>query len=121
MPAGAAKCYPARVKVRPVSLLLLAVLLMPLWVELVENGVHLVEHGDVAHAAQGPGHEQAPSPEHGCSEFFHFCSCCRTAAAEGAVMAGVPAPEPLLNDLVSGLPESTSSELARSLYHPPRA
>jgi hypothetical protein len=108
------------VRLRAVSLLLLAVLLMPLWAELAENGAHLIGHGDMAHAASAPGHT-SPSNEHGCSELFHFCSCCRSVVGEGATALLVPTRLSLLRELVASSAQAPAAALVRSLEYPPRA
>jgi hypothetical protein len=49
----------------------LIVVMMPSGAELVELGLHLIEHGDIAHA----DHESPEGDEHGCSGLFHTCAC----------------------------------------------
>jgi|GEM_PF-2393248 hypothetical protein len=54
--------------------LFLAWLLMPGTGELLENAVHLVREGHLAHAPIDAEHESAGT-EHDCSGPYHFCVC----------------------------------------------
>lgn len=56
--------------------LLLVLTILPFTGEVLELGIHWVEHGDVAHADTDE-HGSAPlgSDEHGCSGLFHMCAC----------------------------------------------
>lgn len=50
--------------------------------ELIEVAVHVIKHGDLAHA---DSHEEDEAPlgadEHGCSGTFHLCPCHHGSAA----------------------------------------
>lgn len=70
--------------------LLLVVALWPGASELIEQTVHAVEHGDLAHDS-GDEHDSTPlgQDEHGCSGTLHLCQCHQPApviTASGAVV-----------------------------------
>ena len=72
---------------RKVLALLLVIGLTPSVAELIEWGVHLVRHGDFAHADSGSHSQKTDSEEHGCSTLFHACSC---HASSLSTPAGAP-------------------------------
>jgi hypothetical protein len=59
---------------------LLAMAVVPGFVEATENAVHLVLHGDLAHSSR-PGHLPFDQ-EHGCAPGCHLCSCCHSPLLE---------------------------------------
>lgn len=58
----------------PIIAALLAYLMVPGAVEIVENVAHWVTHGDAAHASEQHA-KDSPDDEHGCSGTYHACSC----------------------------------------------
>ena len=88
--------------------------------ECIENVVHLVAEGHLAHAAPA-GDSHAPTgPEHGCTGTFHLCSCC-TSPSFVSSPRQVQEPE-----LVSGRLDSLGRHGAfwngpDGIDHPPRA
>lgn len=58
----------------PIIAALLAYLMVPGAIEIVENVAHLVTHGDAAHA-DAEHSDDGPRDEHGCSAASHACGC----------------------------------------------
>jgi len=72
-----------------------AVLLLPGWVELLENLEHLVHDGHLPHGelheAEGAGEDHAvESAEHGCTPVSHHCGCHVSIPAILAADAALP-------------------------------
>ena len=47
--------------------------------EIIENVLHLAQHGHTAHAFDDEDHEREGA-EHGCTGTVHVCSCCQSPA-----------------------------------------
>jgi len=88
--------------------------------ELLENTMHLVLEGHMAHAAPDGDSHTPWGDEHGCTGAMHFCSCCVSQTfIQTHVVAQLPE-QPYrqlgAQDRVQ-LPASSNS----GIYHPPRA
>jgi hypothetical protein len=110
----------SRLTVRLLALLLLA-LLFPGLDEVVENALHFVEQGHLAHARPAGDDHGSTNPEHDCTGAMHLCSCCATLSClPGQVAswkADVMRPAAFLTASHSPLASSAS----RGVYRPPRA
>lgn len=88
--------------------------------ELLENTVHLIQEGHVAHAAPDGDYHGTPNPEHGCTGAIHLCSCCISFSfLPSQVAAQVPDPE--FRQLVSHIEARPPANIVGGLFHPPRA
>lgn len=105
----------------PIIAALLAYLMVPGSVEIVENLGHWITHGDTAHADRQ--HDQdGPSDEHGCSGTYHACSCHASAsfvAGSGAPVLMAPVDRPARAP--RAINEAHDSDFVRQLLRPPRA
>lgn len=108
-----------RVRLRCLALLVLVLVALPLVVELVENGFHLLAHGDTAHFSDSEGH-QPLSQEHGCGGTFHLCSCCRSLSGDTPALAALPAPAAPVLSVMAAEPLANATGFARSYRRPPR-
>lgn len=107
--------------------MILTVGLMPGAAEAVENSVHLVREGHLAHVSEHNGHtsDEAPADdEHGCNSVFHACAChvstsfiVRAELAEHTAPRMVSASIPTIT-VPSDTVGAASGELA-SLLRPP--
>lgn len=61
-------------RILPIIAVLLAYAMMPGALEMTENALHLLEHGDTAHA-DADHVEDGEADEHGCSGTYHACTC----------------------------------------------
>ncbi len=64
-----------RVRSSKIFALILTLAMLPGISEFIENAVHLVTKGHLAHAVATSDHHTPTSPEHGCTPTFHFCGC----------------------------------------------
>jgi hypothetical protein len=100
--------------------LLLLTLLVPGADELVENALHLVEQGHMAHGEPAGDDHSSTNPEHDCTGAMHLCQCCVTLSCLPGHSDGFRAdglvPQSFL--LASHVMPSTSSR--DGVYHPPR-
>jgi hypothetical protein len=107
------------VRLRWVAVLLLAAL-MPGVGELVENTVHLLQEGHLAHSSPDGDEHGPPGAEHGCSGTLHLCHCC--VSPSGALTRGITvAPPARGQDIVALVAAQVPSDAARRIDHPPRA
>jgi hypothetical protein len=102
-------------------LLIVLVALLPGMGELVENTMHVVVQGHLAHAdADGDSHE-TPDPEHGCAGPFHACACCNTVLATvGSALPALGIPRPTQR-LAFGRTQPPVDLFSPPIEHPPRA
>jgi hypothetical protein len=64
-----------------ITALMALLLVFPGAMEGLENAVHLIGQGHLAHAGEAADRHAPPTREHGCTGTFHFCSCCAPASA----------------------------------------
>lgn len=88
--------------------------------EVVENVVHLVVHGHLAHAEAQGDHHAERLPEHGCSGTFHLCSCHTARGLRPARSPRVRSPD-LIDVLASPRAASTRNGFHHVPERPPRA
>jgi hypothetical protein len=67
--------------VRRIAAVLALFVVFPGAGEALENVVHVVAQGHVAHAGGTSDRHQPPGREHGCTGAFHLCHCCPSASA----------------------------------------
>lgn len=106
-------------RLRSIALLVLLLIAMPLAVELVENGLHLLAHGDTAHLSGSEGHEPL-SEEHGCGGTFHLCSCCRSVSGDTPSLAALPSPAAPVLAVMDAERPGMPTGFSRSTRRPPR-
>jgi hypothetical protein len=99
--------------------LLLVLALFPGLAEAMENAVHLVSAGHLAHAAPAGDEHDAPGAEHGCSTTMHLCHCC-TSLSVLAEHAVVLLPDELDRGNVAERPARAIHAATADLDHPPR-
>ena len=102
--------------------ILLAVGLTPGAAEAVENSVHLLREGHLAHVAEHKGHaENEPAgDEHGCNSVFHACACHVSASftvqvnsTEQSVPRAVSLPAAALSEMTLGASDGKLDSLLR--------
>ena len=99
--------------------LTLVFLFVPGAVEATENVVHLVAHGDLAHASHNASHRETGS-EHDCSGLFHSCVCHSTILITGPLGGALlPVPPPRTGQLWLTHIDRTASGYPDALYRPP--
>ena len=57
--------------------------------EAVENGIHWLDQGHLAHADVHPEGDPGPGPEHGCTGTSHHCTCCMNAPVLAPIRDGL--------------------------------
>ncbi len=62
---------------RPFIAVLTVYCMIPSSGEIIENVIHLAQHGHGAHAYDDPDHDRHGA-EHGCTGTSHVCSCCQS-------------------------------------------
>ena len=88
--------------------------------ELLENTVHLAQHGHLAHSVSDGDTHGPLDAEHGCAGTFHLCSCCvgiSCLTSQSATLAprlALPASHESNGTRIETLPSS-------GLDHPPKA
>jgi hypothetical protein len=100
---------------------LLAYLMVPGAVEIVENVGHLITHADTAHADNGHA-EDSSDDEHGCSGTYHACSCHHAPSFSSAF--NTPVPPTRFEGCAAGYcadREANDSGFVSRLLRPPRA
>lgn len=112
-----------RPAVRKLLLLVMAISLLPGWVEIAENVEHLLHDGHLAHSEEHEdgAHAEADHPttdEHGCTPMAHQCGCCRSMPA--VVDGPQPPPAVMLAVTSVGLHEPERSWSSRALAPPTR-
>lgn len=100
--------------------LVLALAMVPGAFELVENVLHVVSEGHLAHAVSHDDEHEPSGPEHGCSLVFHFCGCHASLALWNAP------PPPAIALHAAGDPSPRISErlltgVWKSIDRPPQA
>jgi hypothetical protein len=99
--------------------LFLVYLFLPGAHEATENLVHVVVHGDLAHAGQD-GRHRAPGAEHDCTVLFHACPCHTSVSVTLPAPSVKPSAHPPRRGGLRGL---GSARLAAGypdqLYRPP--
>jgi hypothetical protein len=101
-------------------------LLLMLWAlvpgvgEAVENGLHLVLEGHMAHAAPEGDSHTPWEDEHGCTGAMHFCSCC-VSQTFIAVQVVAQLPEQSYQRLTEQDWTKVPASVNQGIYHPPRA
>ena len=95
--------------------------MMPGALELAENAIHLLRHGDTAHADTSHAGDR-DDDEHGCSGTYHACTCHSSSLfVDNAVSPRVMQPRMVASRQNFGLGVVVGSELVRRLERPPRA
>jgi hypothetical protein len=88
--------------------------------EVVENAMHLVLEGHLAHAAPVGDEHGPPSPEHGCSGTLHLCQCCISPSFAPVNVAGATRQEADRGAVIQ--PSSVLHDaFLQDIEHPPRA
>ena len=100
--------------------LLLACALVPGLGETVENAVHLVSEGHLAHGTPDGDHHDEPGTEHDCSGTLHLCSCCVSSNLAQAKPPG-KLPQPESDRFVAPDLLYAATASSQRVYHPPRA
>ncbi len=117
--------HPFFTMARFARLLLIGVLLwslLPGLGEVVENSIHFLRHGHLAHDPASPGESHAPvDPEHGCGATFRLCSCCCAQPSEQPAREQSPSTGPLVESLPPSEVPQPSQGVIRRLDRPPRA
>lgn len=116
-------------RVLPILAVVLAYAMTPGALEITENALHLVIHGDSAHAedshAPDTDTDHAPdtdTDEHGCSGTYHACSCHRSPqVADAALWTLSPVSSVLRPGQVTAPATLKSSGFAREIDRPPQA
>jgi hypothetical protein len=88
--------------------------------ELTENAIHLVTHGDRAHAGADHG-EDSDTDEHGCSGTYHACTCHSSPQfADNAVAIRAVAPAAVTRVHARRADAMLDSGFVRGIDRPPR-
>lgn len=105
----------------PIIAGLLVYAMMPGALEITENAVHLLRHGDTAHADEQHA-QDGPSDEHGCSGTYHACTCHSSAQfVSGPAAPMLPPAAHVAQAIVVGPADAPTDGFSREIYRPPRA
>jgi len=106
---------------RTIVALLLVFLFVPGTMEVTENLLHLVTHGDLAHHVQDADHHE-PGGEHDCSGIFHSCLCHSSVLVTVSLDGGnFTTPPPHVGRHLNHVLDRTTSGFPDRLYRPPIA
>lgn len=88
--------------------------------EILENAVHLIREGHLAHALPDAAHQEN-GPEHGCSGSAHFCECHSSASfLVAAVNCDDFVRDSEDNNFLSPIDANAAGHL-RGVFFPPKA
>lgn len=105
----------------PIIAVFMTYLMTPGAFELTEHAVHLIGHGDTAHA-DGDHTDDGASDEHGCSGPYHFCTCHHSVTFIPAASDDNPATKVDAGMMAETGPTSAvDSGYTDEVYRPPQA
>ncbi len=106
---------------RPYIVVLMVFGMIPGAGELIENVIHLVEHGHSAHALDDEDHERRGA-EHGCSGTSHDCSCCQSPAFIGVQLIASVSNNPMVSrTLAFAIEDLPADGYLTGVFRPPIA
>jgi len=89
--------------------------------EFLENALHFVQEGHLAHATPDGDHHDPTGPEHGCTGAAHLCSCCVSLSFMPTHTAATIDPEQGSGELMALDSTRLPALSIGGIYHPPRA
>lgn len=108
-------------RVLPIIAGLLVYVMTPGALELTENALHLLRHGDTAHA-DAKHAPDGPNDEHGCSGSYHACTCHSSPQfVSGPSAPTVPPPTDVARTVVLGPADMLADGFPRGIDRPPQA